>query len=159
MNSSGFERSPCSTAISAPGARFGPTGLHAGDIQQLIDERGKYLIHADGVKLKQVFLNLIDNSIKYTKEGFVEVSLSENPNEETVTFSVHDSGVGISEETKAKLFTKFSRGEAGALNTGGSGLGLYLAEEIVKAHKGHITIDSEGLGKGSTFSVVLPTHG
>lgn len=122
----------------------------------LIDEKESYVIVGDGVKLKQVFLNLVDNSIKYTKEGFVEVSLSENQNEGTITFSVRDSGVGVSEETKAKLFTKFVRGEGGALNAGGSGLGLYLAQEIVKAHKGKITIDSEGIGKGATFSVVLP---
>jgi signal transduction histidine kinase len=81
--------------------------------------------------------------------------LTANDNE--ILFSVTDSGVGISEETKAKLFTKFVRGEGGALNAGGSGLGLYLAQEIVKAHKGKITIDSKGLDKGSTFSVVLPS--
>jgi signal transduction histidine kinase len=119
-------------------------------------EEGKYLIHADGVKIKQVLLNLIDNSIKYTKKGFVKVSLSKNENENSVTLSVSDSGVGISKETKAKLFGKFTRGEAAPLNSGGSGLGLYLAQEIVKAHKGHITIDSEGQDKGSTFIVVLP---
>ena len=123
-----------------------------------IDESGEYTIQADGVKLKQVFLNLIDNSIKYTKEGFVKVSLSENKDDKTLIFSVRDSGVGISPETKAKLFTKFTRGEGGALNSGGSGLGLYLAKEIVKAHKGEIIIDSEGLGKGSIFSVVVPVH-
>lgn len=121
-----------------------------------IDEAGNYLIQADGVKLKQVFLNLVDNSIKYTKEGFVKVTLTENKDDKTIIFSVSDSGVGISEETKAKLFTKFARGEGGALNGGGSGLGLYLAQEIVKAHKGQITIDSHGLGKGSTFSVIVP---
>ncbi len=120
-----------------------------------IDDECKYIINADGVKLKQVFLNLIDNSIKYTKEGFVMLRLTANDNE--ILFSVTDSGVGISEETKAKLFTKFARGEGGALNAGGSGLGLYLAQEIVKAHKGKITIDSKGLDKGSTFSVVLPS--
>lgn len=122
----------------------------------LVDETGEYMMQADNVKLKQVFLNLIDNSIKYTKEGFVKVSLSENKNNKTIIFSVSDSGVGVSEETKAKLFTKFARGEGGVLNGGGSGLGLYLAKEIVKAHNGQITIDSEGLGKGATFSVVLP---
>jgi signal transduction histidine kinase len=84
------------------------------------------------------------------------VTLSENKQDKTIIFSVSDSGVGVSEETKAKLFTKFARGEGGALNSGGSGLGLYLAREIVKAHKGQITLESEGLGKGSTFSVMLP---
>jgi signal transduction histidine kinase len=64
--------------------------------------------------------------------------------------------VGISPETKAKLFEKFSRGEGGKVNTGGSGLGLYLAKQIAIAHKGDVIIQSEGLGKGSTFKVVLP---
>jgi signal transduction histidine kinase len=123
-----------------------------------IDEQGEYMIQADGIKIKQVFLNLIDNSIKYTKEGFVKVSLTENKHDKTIIFSVADSGVGISEETKAKLFTKFTRGEGSVLNSGGSGLGLYLAREIVTSHKGEILINSEGLGKGSVFSVVLPTQ-
>lgn len=122
-----------------------------------IDETGRYHMNVDGVKLKQVFLNLIDNSIKYTQSGFVKVSLKENKEDHTIIFAVNDSGVGVTEETKERLFTKFSRGEGGILNAGGSGLGLYLAQEIVKAHKGKITIDSEGLGKGSTFSVILPT--
>lgn len=121
-----------------------------------IDEVGEYITQADGIKIKQVFLNLVDNSIKYTKEGFVKVALFENKQDKTIVFSVSDSGIGVSEDTKAKLFTKFARGEGGALNSGGSGLGLYLAREIVKAHKGQITLDSEGLGKGSTFSVILP---
>jgi signal transduction histidine kinase len=113
------------------------------------------MLSIDATKIKQVFLNIIDNSIKYTKEGFVKVSLRAQ-GEDFVIFSVSDSGVGISEETRAKLFTKFGRGEGSVLNSGGSGLGLYLAEEIVKAHHGRIDITSEGLGKGATFSVVLP---
>lgn len=121
-----------------------------------IHDATSYTLTVDEVKLKQVFLNLVDNSIKYTNEGFVKVSLSKNENNKTIIFSVHDSGVGISQETKAKLFTKFARGEGGVLNSGGSGLGLYLAHAIVKAHNGEILIESEGLGKGSTFSVVLP---
>ncbi len=120
-----------------------------------VDEECTYTVLADSVKLKQVFLNLIDNSIKYTKEGFVLLKLTSRDGK--ILFSVSDSGVGISEETKAKLFTKFARGEGGILNAGGSGLGLYLAQEIVKAHKGQITISSEGLGKGSTFTVILPS--
>jgi signal transduction histidine kinase len=121
-----------------------------------IDPLGEYVMNVDGVKLKQVFLNLVDNSIKYTKEGFVHVELSKRSHNKEVVFSVSDSGVGISKEAKTKLFTKFGRGESGALNSGGSGLGLYLALEIVKAHKGVITIDSEGVGKGSTFFVSIP---
>jgi signal transduction histidine kinase len=121
-----------------------------------IDVEGSYVTMADGVKMKQVFLNLVDNSIKYTKEGFVKISLSNNIKKKTITFSVSDSGMGVTKETKEKLFKKFSRGEGKSVNGGGSGLGLYLAQEIVTAHKGVINVDSEGEGKGSTFSVEFP---
>ena len=111
--------------------------------------------NVDPVKIKQVFLNLTDNSIKYTPaNGTITVSLKRL--DDTIEFAVKDNGVGISPETKAKLFGKFARGEGGKMNTGGSGLGLYLAREIARAHKGDIVIESEGLGKGSTFKVVLP---
>jgi signal transduction histidine kinase len=123
-----------------------------------VDIEGNFVIEADGTKLKQVFLNLIDNSIKYTKEGFVKISLKREYGDNgipIVRFSVSDSGVGISEEMKPKLFQKFGRGQGAILDGGGSGLGLYLAYEITKAHRGKITVDSEGLGKGSTFSVIL----
>jgi signal transduction histidine kinase len=121
-----------------------------------INDTEMYMVNADSVKLKQVFLNLIDNSIKYTKEGFVKVSLIRDTGNKTVTFSVADSGIGLSEETKRKMFLKFSRGEGASVNGGGSGLGLYLAQEIVKAHQGTIGATSEGLGKGATFFVTLP---
>lgn len=119
-----------------------------------IDVDSHLLVQADGVKLRQVFLNLIDNSIKYTKEGFVKVTLRKDGAK--LKFSVSDSGIGITKETKERLFQKFARGEGEVLNAGGSGLGLYLAQEIVTAHKGEIIIESEGEGKGSTFSVFLP---
>lgn len=124
-----------------------------------IDTQETFMVNADGTKIKQVFLNLVDNSIKYTKEGFVKVSLKKQKIEsgqDCILFLVSDSGIGITEEVKSKLFQKFNRGNGAALNTGGSGLGLYLAQEIIKAHKGEILIESEGLGKGSTFSVILP---
>ncbi len=123
-----------------------------------IDENRDYTIEGDGTKLKQVFLNLVDNSIKYTKEGFTKVSLSQNVLDGTMKFSVSDSGIGISEETRKKLFTKFGRGDGAAINGGGSGLGLYLAQSIVEAHHGRLEVLSPGEGKGSTFSVYLPLH-
>ncbi|MFZ4500210.1 MAG: sensor histidine kinase [Minisyncoccia bacterium] len=116
-----------------------------------------FMAIVDPLKIKQVFLNLTDNSIKYTPSGFVKLFLSRK--DDTILFSVADTGVGITPETKEKLFEKFSRGEGGKLNTGGSGLGLYLAQEITKAHKGRIVIESEGAGKGATFIVELPAAG
>lgn len=122
-----------------------------------MEKHDKFIVSADATKLKQVFLNLVDNSIKYTPKGFVKISLRREGT--SIVFAVSDNGMGISSETKAKLFEKFSRGEGGKTNTGGSGLGLYLAQQIARAHKGDVLIDSEGLGKGSTFSVTLPATG
>jgi signal transduction histidine kinase len=122
-----------------------------------IPNHDPFMAIIDPLKMKQTFLNLTDNSIKYTEKGFVKLSLGREGS--NIYFAVSDSGVGISPETKAKLFEKFSRGEGGKLNTGGSGLGLYLAREIARAHKGDILILSDGLGKGSTFKVVFPAAG
>jgi signal transduction histidine kinase len=119
-----------------------------------IDEKENYIMSVDSTKLKQVFLNLVDNSIKYTKEGYVKIMLSKTNN--SLHFVVQDSGLGVTAETKKRLFQKFSRGEAGKTNTGGSGLGLYIAQKIVGAHKGTITIESEGEGKGAAFIVEIP---
>jgi signal transduction histidine kinase len=119
-----------------------------------IQEEKDCVMSVDPTKLKQVFLNLVDNSIKYTKEGFVKIMLSKKNN--NLHFVVQDSGLGVTAETKKRLFQKFSRGEAGKTNTGGSGLGLYIAQKIVEAHKGTISIESEGEGKGAMFIVEIP---
>lgn len=119
------------------------------------DPNHSYAIKGDREKLRQVFLNLIDNAIKYTKEGSVSVHLKRSPDEKKVLFSVVDTGVGIDPLNIPKLFEKFGRGEAGKMNTGGSGLGLYLAKEIVGVHGGTVSIASLGLGKGSTFTVEM----
>ncbi|HSE57053.1 MAG TPA: HAMP domain-containing sensor histidine kinase [Candidatus Paceibacterota bacterium] len=120
-----------------------------------IPSNQSFMAHVDRLKLKQAFLNLADNSIKYTPHGFVKLSLRREGN--TIVYQVADNGIGISPETKAKLFDKFSRGEGGRLNTGGSGLGLYLAKQIILAHKGDIAIESDGVGKGSKFTVTIPS--
>lgn len=125
------------------------------ELRVSLPKNDRFMISADPIKIRQVFLNLVDNSIKYTSSGFVEVGLKRDEKNDVV-FYVKDSGVGVAAETKARLFEKFSRGEGGKMNTGGSGLGLYLAREIVKAHKGTIDVTSEGVGKGSLFTVTLP---
>lgn len=120
------------------------------------DNKSDYIVYGDQEKLRQVILNLIDNSIKYTNEGGVHLNLSHDTASKSVILKIKDTGIGMDKETKSKLFGKFSRGAGGAkLNTGGSGLGLYLAKQIVEAHKGSISVDSEGEGKGSTFTLSL----
>lgn len=118
----------------------------------------EFMATADPTKIKQVFLNLVDNSIKYTPDGGT-IKMALGREGQSIVFAVTDNGMGISPETKEKLFEKFSRGEGGKINTGGSGLGLYLAKQIAIAHKGDIDIESDGLGKGSTFKVHIPASG
>ncbi|PIQ91566.1 MAG: hypothetical protein COV70_03055 [Parcubacteria group bacterium CG11_big_fil_rev_8_21_14_0_20_39_22] len=109
----------------------------------------------DTGKIRQVFSNLIDNAIKYTEEGSLTVKLT-SYEENKMRFSIKDTGIGVDEETKRKLFQKFSRAkDASKTNIMGAGLGLYVASEMVKAHNGKIWVESEGRGKGSTFIVEL----
>lgn len=126
------------------------------ELRVSVPSHDRFMAIADPTKIRQVFLNMVDNSIKYTPSGFIEIALSRDE-KHNIIFSVKDSGVGVTKETKEKLFQKFSRGGEGSkINTGGSGLGLYLAQEIAKAHKGEIKVESDGINKGATFSVVLP---
>ncbi len=124
------------------------------------DSELPHTVYGDMEKIRQVLLNFIDNSVKYTEKGSIEVSVKTivKAGKNVVRFAVKDTGMGISPETKAKLFQKFSRGEGGKINTGGSGLGLYLAKEIAAAHKGMVDVESEGMGKGSTFVLEMEEY-
>ncbi len=117
------------------------------------DGQGPYNVNGDMEKLRQVMLNLIDNSIKYTKEGSIKVKLEKKDGK--IIWSVSDTGMGIPPEIMPTLFQKFSRGEGAKMNTSGSGLGLYLAKTIVEAHKGRVWAESAGSGKGSSFLMEL----
>ncbi len=117
------------------------------------DKEEDCMVNGDKEKIRQVVLNLIDNSIKYTKEGIINVSVKRVIDK--VVFAVKDNGMGMTPAIKATLFQKFARGEGAKMNTSGSGLGLYLGKEIIEAHKGTIGVDSEGMGKGSTFHFEL----
>lgn len=112
------------------------------------------MVTADENKLRQVFVNLIDNAVKYTQSGTVHVSFKRSGDDAVI--EVSDTGPGIDKRELSELFDKFLRGKAGKASEGGSGLGLYLAKLIVEAHHGQLTARSEGIGKGSTFCVSLP---
>ncbi|MEK7646518.1 MAG: ATP-binding protein [Patescibacteria group bacterium] len=115
-----------------------------------------YRVTADKDKLKQVIANLVDNSVKYTPQGTVKVSLSQDLTTRNFVFKIQDTGIGISAEILPKLFQKWSRANnANKTNIKGTGLGLYVAKEIITAHHGTIRVESPGEGKGSTFTVEL----
>lgn len=117
------------------------------------DENNLCMVNGDKEKIRQIVINYIDNSIKYTKEGEVNVSVRNNNNK--VVFCVKDTGMGMTKEIKDSLFQKFSRGDGARVNSTGSGLGLYLAKQIIEAHKGRVWVESDGIGKGSAFFVEI----
>lgn len=121
-----------------------------------IEKSSDYRISADKDKLKQVIANVIDNSVKYTPKGNVDVSLKYDTLAHLYVFKVSDTGIGISPEILPKLFQKWSRSDnANKTNIKGTGLGLYVAKEIINAHHGTIRAESRGEGKGSVFIVEL----
>ncbi len=111
-------------------------------------------IHVEGnqYRLEQVLTNLLMNAIKYGAGKPIRLSLKRLDHK--VVMTVEDQGMGIEEENLERIFDRFERVNS-SKNTQGLGLGLYIAKEIVVAHKGRIWVDSE-LGKGSVFSVELP---
>lgn len=112
-------------------------------------------IQVDPVHIKEVFKNLITNAILYTQTGTIKVILKRETNQ--VKFSVIDTGVGLSESDKQKLFTEGGKGEeALKTNVDSTGYGLFVAKEIVLKHQGKIGAISEGRNKGSEFFVILP---
>jgi two-component system, chemotaxis family, CheB/CheR fusion protein len=116
----------------------------------------KLPVNGDPVRLAQIFGNLFDNAAKYTpKGGKIEVSTSSDG--DFAIASVRDNGVGISAETLPQIFDLFMhlpQEEAG--KQAGIGVGLALARSLVALHKGTISASSDGLGRGSTFTVRLP---
>lgn len=106
-------------------------------------------------QIKSVWTNLISNAIKYTPDGgTVEVSLYCDDGQ--VIGQVRDTGIGIPDEAKERLFTEFFRAKnAKAFNREGTGLGLAIIKRIIENAGGHIWVESE-VGKGSTFTFVLP---
>jgi len=109
----------------------------------------------DELKIRQVFLNLIDNAIRYTRKGRIEINLKKKT--KAVLFSIKDTGEGLSRKEKKRIFDGFTRGTAGmVLFTEGVGLGLHVAKKYLDLHQGKIWAESPGKGKGSIFYVELP---
>lgn len=111
-------------------------------------------VHIDEEKMRNVFMNLIDNSLKYA--AGTESTVSIEPGKGKVLFAVRDKGMGIPKEDISHLFKKFFRGTgAMTVHTEGTGLGLYVAKRYVEAMRGKIWVESGGKGKGAEFYVEL----
>lgn len=113
-------------------------------------------VAADRNSLSEVMANLIDNAIKYSREGG-RVIVSAAVDGDTVRFSVQDFGIGIPASVVGSLFGKFYRSHRSKHAVAGTGLGLYISKAIIESHGGHIALTSHE-GEGSTFSFDVPIY-
>ena len=119
-----------------------------------VDPRVSY-VRGDQTKLRQVLQNLLSNAVKYSPGGGNITIRAAHHSAEHLVVAVTDEGIGIPQDQQGKLFQKFSRVDTPqAKEIKGSGLGLWICREIVRAHGGHIWVESQA-GKGSTFAFTL----
>jgi len=117
-------------------------------------EGGVYETLGDTFWIKEAVNNLLENSLKYTKEGGIKVILSRQADK--ILLAVQDTGVGITEEDKKSLFTEGGRGKDSVkVNVDSTGYGLYSVKLIIEAHKGRVWAESQGPNTGSTFYIEL----
>ena len=116
------------------------------------------VIKTDGNKLQAILNGLIDNAIKFTDTGTVRISARNLPTLQQIEIQVTDTGKGIAQDKIPLIFDLFRQLDSSSTRRhGGIGLGLYLAKKHVQLLGGDLTVQSQ-LGKGSTFSVLLPVH-
>lgn len=135
-------------------ARIGDKPL---EFKYSYDESIPKYLYGDGMRVKQVILNLLTNSVKYTKEGFVEFRVRSVVKDNIIRLiiSVEDSGIGIKKENIEKLFTKFERlGVERETTTEGTGLGLAITKRLVEMMGGNVAVQSI-YGKGSIFTLSI----
>ncbi|MEO7984100.1 MAG: ATP-binding protein [Bacteroidota bacterium] len=133
------------------------------DFQLVVDENINTALLADPTRLNQVLTNLLSNALKFTAKGSVKLelkALSFNNESNTIEFSVTDTGIGIANDKKNKIFEQFSQADVKTTRKyGGTGLGLTISQELVKLMGGELKVESK-YQKGSRFyfTVNLPVH-
>jgi len=116
----------------------------------------KLIVNADRERIEQVFTSIIGNAIKYTpKSGDIIINASRKGND--ISVDILDTGIGIPEKDIDHIFQRFYRVGGSAGSFPGSGVGLYIASEIIKSHGGEIRAESE-IGKGSVFHFSIPAN-
>lgn len=123
-----------------------------------VDNSVPDLVEMDELRIKQVLINLVNNALKFTKQGYIKIRAEARQSNQLIDLflSVEDTGIGISSSDKVKIFEAFKQSENfDSRNYEGTGLGLAIISKIVDLFKGEITMKSK-LGKGSTFTILLP---
>lgn len=142
-------------------------------IQPMVEKQGNVLaidcaptldtLYADLAKVRQALLNLLSNATKFTNQGTITLTVQQScapeGDPDWISFTVHDTGIGMSQEQMGKVFEAFTQADASTTRKyGGTGLGLAITQRFCRMMGGDITVSS-CLGKGSTFTIHLPLQG
>lgn len=120
-------------------------------------ERGRYIVSMNESLFEMLLINLATNAVKYNESATPALVISFTRNEKNISMQFSDNGIGIDRKHSKKIFKKFYQTARSNLrSTEGSGIGLYLVQNIIQAHKGKIKVTSSGRGKGATFIVTMP---
>lgn len=149
----GVRKLGLSSIINEIGALFeGILASNANCFQSRVPQ--DFIVYGDEDQIRTVFMNLIGNAVKFTKNGQIEVHAEKSG--DMVRLCVKDSGIGIADEAQLRVFEEFHQGDGSITRSyGGTGLGLTIAKKIIEKHGGRIWVDSI-LGKGSEFYFTLP---
>src|SRR5688572_19394698 len=131
------------------------------DIAYLFEGEVPAAIMGDSTRLRQIITNLLSNAVKFTEKGEVVLTVTnvQNGNKVGLTFSVRDTGIGISKEGMSRLFQSFSQADSSTTRKyGGTGLGLAISKKLSEMMGGTMWAKSDGLGKGSIFSFSIVTN-
>ena len=121
-------------------------------IHQQPNDNDNIEVYADKERIIQVLENILNNALKFTKEGTISIHAEQSKdNKNHLTVKVIDTGIGIEHALLLRLFTKFA-----TKSVHGTGLGLYISKSIVEAHGGKIWAENNINGKGATFTFALP---
>ena len=131
--------------------------LKRNNIETKINIPNDVNIKLDKLRFEELLNNLINNSVKYTKESG-KIEIDTKTNEDYVTISIKDNGIGMSENQLKNMFDEFYKADESRHDFDSSGLGLSISKKIVEKHGGKIWAESDGLGKGSTFYFTIPKN-
>jgi GAF domain-containing protein/CheY-like chemotaxis protein len=122
------------------------------DIAYIIDDEVPGGIKSDITRLRQILINLLSNAIKFTERGEVVLTVKKGKTKNEILFMVRDTGIGISESHMSRLFQSFTQADSSTTRRfGGTGLGLAISRRLAEMMGGNMRVDSNGIGKGSTF--------
>jgi two-component system, OmpR family, sensor histidine kinase VicK len=124
-----------------------------GNVKVVFTPKDDFFVEADKERLMQVISNVMNNAIKFTHEGIITVTIKKKEQGESkkITVSIKDTGSGIDPEIMPRLFSKFA-----TKSQTGTGLGLFISQNIIEAHGGKIWGENNDDGKGATFTFTLP---